>query len=173
MGYSGIYIYNIYIFIFLITYIYMYNIYTHVYIYRLVHRPGRRHIGLSPFQELPDSPAVCFALHLSGSPASLLTWGVGGHHNVHVFEQHWDWTSQTFTWAAEPSPFISYIFQQSSDRTWNTSQIPHAESCFCSNYLLWAMDPDHGLHCSAAAELLAFVIVCCFARYRSSNPALE
>ena len=57
----------------------LYNIYGFLFTYRLyIHIVT--YIALSPLEELPDSPAVCFALHLhlSGSPAWLFKLGVGG-----------------------------------------------------------------------------------------------
>ena len=169
VGYSWIYIYDIYDYKHIHVYIFLYIMY-YIHMYIEVSSPtwetAYRFVTLLGTTTLPRSLLRSAPVRFASIVAQVRG---GGGIITFMFITN-------FYVGCRPVTFhVRHIIQQSSDRTSNTSQFPHAESCFCSNYLLGAMDLDHGLHCSAwdAAELLALVILCRFAGYRSLNPALD
>ncbi len=113
--------------------------------------------------------------------ASIVAQVRGGHHNVHVFEQHWDWTSQTFTWAAEPSPSISDIFNrvQTEHHTCLTSHMLNPAFVRTIFWELWIWLVCIHIYLSQIPLLLMnflILIVCVdtlYVEYVCSSPLLE
>lgn len=86
-------------------------------------------------------PQSASAVHLSGSPASLIQvrGGWGGINNVHDMLSNNTETHKPLRGLQNRHLPCQIYFSWVSDRTSNTSQFRHADPCFFD--LLWAMDP--------------------------------